>query len=153
PPEAKGEPAVRLRAVVVRTITWRPGETIKVCFNGGTQTAQERVGRFAREWQQYANVVLDFEEDGAPRKCKSDAQDDIKIAFLDGKGWWSTIGTLSRKQDPSMNLQFFGVDQPLYGNGQPVPEATMRTIILHEFGHALGLLHEHQSPNANCEAE
>ncbi len=23
-------------------------------------------------------------------------------------------------------------------------------IILHEFGHALGILHEHQSPVANC---
>lgn len=153
PPEAKGPPAAQLRAVVVRTVTWRPGTSIKACFHGGTQKAQERVMRVAREWQQYANVVLDFEEGGSPRKCKGDNHEDIKITFIDNKGWWSTIGTLSRRQDPSMNLQFFGSDTPMYTNGQPAPEAVMRTIILHEFGHALGLLHEHQSPNANCDAE
>ena len=62
-------------------------------------------------------------------------------------------GTVSRTQNPSMNLQFFGVDTPMLKNGQPAPEAPMRATILHEFGHALGLLHEHQSPNANCDAE
>jgi hypothetical protein len=153
PPEVAGEPAVRLRAVVVRSFTWRPGSAIKVCFNSGTPKAQARVARFAREWQQHANVVLDFEENGAPRRCKGENQEDIKITFLDGKGWWSLIGTRSRFQDPSMNLQFFGTDQPVYANGKPAPEAAIRTIVLHEFGHALGMLHEHQSPTANCEAE
>jgi hypothetical protein len=52
-----------------------------------------------------------------------------------------------------MNLQFFGVDTPMLKNGQAAPEGPIRATILHEFGHALGLLHEHQSPNANCDAE
>jgi hypothetical protein len=153
PPEASGAPAVKLRAVVVRSVTWKLGESIKVCFTGGTQKAHERVIRVAREWQKHANVVFDFEEGGAPRKCGPDPQEDIKITFVDNKGWWSTLGTLSRKQNPSMNLQFFGSDTPMYTNGKAAPESAMRTIILHEFGHALGLLHEHQSPNANCDAE
>jgi len=38
-------------------------------------------------------------------------------------------------------------------NGQAAPEAPIRATILHEFGHALGMMHEHQSPNANCDAE
>jgi hypothetical protein len=80
-------------------------------------------------------------------------RDDIKVTFEDNKGWWSVPGTVSRGQDPSMNLQFFGVDTPMLKNGQPAPEAPIRSTILHEFGHALGLLHEHQSPNANCDAE
>ena len=29
----------------------------------------------------------------------------------------------------------------------------MEEVILHEFGHALGLLHEHQNPAANCASE
>jgi hypothetical protein len=29
----------------------------------------------------------------------------------------------------------------------------MRRIILHEFGHALGMMHEHQSPSAECDSE
>ena len=153
PAEIKGAPLAQVRGVVVRSLTWRRGETIKVCFHAGTRKAQERVIRIAREWMQYANVMLDFEEGGAPRACRSDNSADIKVAFEDNKGWWSVPGTTSRTQDPSMNLQFYGVDTPMLKDGQPAPEAPMRATILHEFGHALGLLHEHQSPTANCDAE
>ena len=153
PAEIKGAPLVQVRGVVVRSLTWKRGETIKVCFHGGTRKAQERVARIAREWMQYANVVFDFEEGGAPRACKGDKPADIKVAFEDNKGWWSVPGTISRGQNPSMNLQFYGVDTPMLKDGQPAPEAPMRATILHEFGHALGLMHEHQSPNANCDAE
>src|SRR5215467_11516190 len=152
PAEIKGSPLAQVRGVVVRALTWKRGETIKVCFHGGTRKAQQRVARIASEWMQYANVVFDFEEGGAPRLCQGTGAD-IKIAFEDNKGWWSVPGTTSRTQNPSMNLQFYGVDAPMLANGQPAPEAPMRATILHEFGHALGLLHEHQSPNANCDAE
>ena len=153
PAELKGPSLGQVRGVVVRSLTWRRGETIKVCFISGSRKAQERVARIAREWMQYANVTFDFEENGAPRACKGDNSEDIKVTFEDNKGWWSVPGTISRKQNPSMNLQFFGVDTPMLKNGQPAPEAPMRATILHEFGHALGLMHEHQSPNANCDAE
>jgi len=152
PAEIKGGPLVQLRGVVLRALAWKRGETIKVCFHGGTRKAQERVARVASEWMQYANVVFNFEESGAPRRCQDGGVADIKIAFEDNKGWWSVPGTQSRAQDPSMNLQFYGVDLPLLASG-PAPEGSMRATILHEFGHALGLLHEHQSPNANCDAE
>jgi len=153
PAEIKGEPLGQVRGVVVRALTWKRGETIRVCFHGGTRKSQERVARIASEWMQYANVAFDFEEGGAPRLCQGGGGSDIKIAFEDNKGWWSVPGTSSRTVDPSMNLQFYGVDTPMLANGQPAPEAPMRATILHEFGHALGLLHEHQSPNANCDAE
>ena len=153
PAEIKGEPLGQVRGVVVRALTWKRGETIRGCFHGGTRKAQERVARIASEWMQYANVAFDFEEGGAPRLCQDGGGSDIKIAFEDNKGWWSVPGTSSRTVDPSMNLQFYGVDTPMLANGQPANEAPMRATILHEFGHALGLLHEHQSPNANCDAE
>jgi hypothetical protein len=153
PAEIKGTALLQVRGVVVRSLTWKRGGTIKVCFHAGTRKAQERVISIAREWMQYANVVLDFEEGGAPRVCKGDNPADIKVAFEDNKGWWSVPGTTSRGQDPSMNLQFYGVDTPMLEDGQPAAEAPVRATILHEFGHALGLLHEHQSPNANCDAE
>src|SRR5206468_4167586 len=50
----------------------------------------------------------------------------------------SLLGKASRGRVPSMNLTFR-------------PDTSSRTIlkryILHEFGHALGLIHEHQSPS------
>jgi len=153
PAEIKGAALGQVRGVVVRALAWKQGETIKVCFHGGTRKAQERVARLASQWMQYANVVFDFEQSGTPRLCQDRAKADIKVAFEDNKGWWSVPGTASRAQDPSMNLQFYGVDTPMLANGQPAPEGPMRATILHEFGHALGLLHEHQSPNANCDAE
>jgi len=42
------------------------------------------------------------------------------VTFEDNKGWWSVPGTISRGQDPSMNLQFSGVDTPMLKSGQPV---------------------------------
>jgi serralysin len=153
PAEIKPEHLPVVRGVVVRGLTWRRGETIKVCFHGGTPKARDRVAHIAREWMTYANVVFDFEEDGAPRTCKSNNSEDIKVSFVDNQGWWSVPGTTSRTQDPSMNLQFYGVDTPRLADGKPADEALIRATILHEFGHALGLMHEHQSPRASCDAE
>jgi hypothetical protein len=153
PPEVTGSLARQVRGVVARSVTWRTGQAITVCFKSGTVEAQKRVVRVAREWMQYANVVFDFEEGGMPRRCRGDGHEDVKIDFIDNKGWWSAYGTVSRQRDPSMNLQFLGVDTPRYVNAQPVPELELRRIILHEFGHALGMMHEHQSPNGGCDAE
>ena len=153
PSEVKGPAALQIRGLVARSLAWRPGETIRVCFKKGSRGAHQRVIRVAREWMQYANIVLDFEENGAPRMCGGGGLEDIRIDFIDNNGWWSAYGTLSRQRDPSMNLQFFGVDTPRYSDGRPAPELELRRTILHEFGHALGLLHEHQSPAAGCDSE
>src|ERR1700675_4923738 len=104
PTEVKGPALGQVRGVVVRSLTWKRGQSIKVCFHTGTRKAQERVIRIAREWMQYANVAFDFEEGGAPRACKGDNSEDIKGRCEDNKGWWSLPGTASRNQNPSMNL-------------------------------------------------
>ena len=93
PKEVKGPSELRMRGVVARSLTWRPGETIKVCFKSGSRGAHERVISVAREWMQYANVVFDFEENGVPRLCGGDGREDIRIDFVDNKGWWSAYGT------------------------------------------------------------
>ena len=139
-----------VRGVVVRSITWRPGETIKVCFRAGTPKARARVAKYASEWMNYANVVLDFGDKDNPRSCAGDNSEAIKIDFVEqgaAAGYWSQLGTNSRKAAHSMNLGDIGRD------ALPFPEAEARRLTMHEFGHALGMLHEHQSPTGGCGPE
>ena len=65
---------------------------------------------------------------------------DIRIGFEPGASW-SAVGSGADKLDktkPTLNLGW------LNDNEKPTPED--RSTILHEFGHALGMMHEHQSP-------
>ena len=66
---------------------------------------------------------------------------DIRITFNGSDGAWSLIGTDCRQvQIPGNNIQ---------------NEATMNfgwfdvATVIHEFGHALGMIHEHQNPSGN----
>jgi hypothetical protein len=64
---------------------------------------------------------------------------DITVAFnKDSKGTWSMVGTESQGERPSMNFNWLR-------NDTPVEELT--GTVLHEFGHALALKHEHQHCN------
>lgn len=58
----------------------------------------------------------------------------IRIGFDPDGGAWSLVGTdcLHEKQKPTMNFGWFDV-----------------ATVMHEFGHALGMIHEHQNPNGN----
>jgi len=75
-------------------------------------------------------------------------ESDIRISFaLKGQAW-STVGTDSRlvpKDQPTMNLGWLDNDtdygaEAFKGTGQ---------VVIHEFGHALGMIHEHQNPKGN----
>ena len=104
---------------------WPNGSTINVRFLGGTSQQQAVVRQFAVEWTQYAN--LRFEFSNAPS-----AQ--VRIAFNDD-GAWSYIGTDALgipSNQPTMN--FGWLDQG---------------VVQHEFGHMIGMIHEHQNPISN----
>ncbi len=112
---------------------WEPGTTVRVKFLGGTSALHSSVESYAREWTQYANIHFQFVSDGYA---------EIRVGFVANNGHWSRIGqdALAIPQDKAtMNLDI----NYLY------PEREIERVALHEFGHALGFIHEHQHPDSN----
>ena len=74
-------------------------------------------------------------------------ESDIRISFIPELGAWSLLGTdaLSVPKDqPTMNLGWLDNN-----NDYDFPEAAgTSAVVIHEFGHALGLIHEHSRKNA-----
>ncbi|UFH50303.1 M12 family metallopeptidase [Pseudomonas sp. KNUC1026] len=89
------------------------------------------------KWQPHINLTLEFIDgrEGEPGEGKGD----IRIS-VQGPGNYSLIGTDAKANDPWVPTMVLSV-RP----GEERFEAT----VMHEFGHALGLEHEHQHPQAN----
>ena len=116
---------------------WRPGRTLRVAFIGESDArVRDGVIRFAGEWSDYANIAFDF----------GDHQDaEIRITFDLNDGSWSAVGT------DALVVEHFPPDGATMNYGWLTPESSdidYSRVVLHEFGHALGLIHEHQNPAA-----
>jgi serralysin len=121
------------KAALLNAAKWDAGAVITVRFLEGDAGLQARVKRTAEQWTKsgMANLTLDFQNQGPT---------DIRIAFQQGNGSWSYLGTVCR-QIPE--------PQPTMNYGWLTPASTddvLERVVLHEFGHALGLIHEHQNP-------
>jgi serralysin len=119
------------KAALVKDKKWQAGDVISISFMDGTDEQKKLVRRFAEEWiKGLANLQFSWQQP---------PNTDIRITFMHS-GSWSVIGTTCKsipKDQPTMN---FGWLTP------GVSETKAKRVILHEFGHALGLIHEHQNP-------
>jgi Astacin (Peptidase family M12A) len=150
PAEVNTAAAGRVRGVIDRAKMWPQDTLLTVCYLSGTQKARVRISDIASEWTKHVGLRFDFGDPLSPRTCGGLNSEHIKVDFFSSgpnAGHWSYVGIDSRSFAHSMNLNGYGSD------ALPVPEAEYRSIVLHEFGHALGFEHEHQSPAAMCEAE
>jgi serralysin len=122
------------RAAVLKDAKWDIGAEIKISFLEGSQQLRDRVRRYAEQWigKDMANLRFLW-IDGGPA--------DLRIAFRQGHGSWSYLGTVSRRiTDQSRPTMNYGWLTDASG------EDEVKRVVLHEFGHAIGLIHEHQNP-------
>lgn len=130
---ARNESPDKFRQTSLGAKLWKNGTTIRIRFLNGSSVLHQKVKAVAQEWIRDANLTFQFVDQG-------DAE--LRISFQE-EGAWSFRGTdcLGVPQNqPTMNYGWLTAE---------TDPAEIRALVLREFGHALGLVNEHQNPNAN----
>jgi hypothetical protein len=112
---------------------WQPGQDLRVRFLDGDPKLHRRVQEYANSWLEFAHLNLDFGHHAAA---------EIRVTFT-GNGYWSQVGTDAlriARDSPTMQLGAFTLN---------ADDTVLRRTVLHEFGHALGCIHEQSSAAAN----
>ena len=122
------------RMAVINSKKWPVASALKCRFLDGSSTMRKKVEAKAHEWEKYADIKLKFVGSGSA---------EIRISFYADSGSWSAVG-----QD-ALNRKYFPLHQPTMNYGwlrDGTSDTEYSRVVVHEFGHALGCIHEHQSP-------
>lgn len=125
--------AVALAGFAVRQYLWPQNHTLRVyCLEDDYRAEVER--HLAAGWARHVNLTFRF-VDGR-------AGSDVRVSFRREPGrFWSLLGTQAadaRTDEVTMSLGF----------QSNTPDKEIKRLVLHEFGHALGLQHEMKHPDA-----
>lgn len=125
-----------IKLVYVNEYKWDQKE-LKVYFQDITdENLIARVLKQANRWKPYTGIKF--------MQVVSIAESNIRVAFREGNGFQSVIGNLADtakfNSDFSPTMFLADLDKE--------EEKEFNRVVMHEFGHALGLLHELQSINS-----
>jgi hypothetical protein len=148
-----------VRAALFNTKLWPKDTVLNVTFIGGEPWKHAWVEKVITEkFQPHSNIKFSFNPSGKKT---------IRISFDEKQGAYSAVGTdaLNRSEsEPTMNLGW--LDPPgtktsagsftFKGQTYTVPPGQPRNnnengaTVQHEFGHAIGMIHEHQNPRGKA---
>ena len=146
-----------VEAVIAASNLWTPASVIRVAFEEdfAEPSLCKKIMETAKEWE-FANFKLDFGPATAQGQFYTWRRDDeeyaaeVRISFREPEGGnWSLVGCdnsdrrYASPSSASMNLCDFHKRLP----------SDWKSVVLHEFGHVLGLRHEHQNPNSGCSTQ
>jgi hypothetical protein len=133
------DPVLVARMAVIDLKKWDNGRTLRCRFLDGDDFQQGKVKDNADIWRDYANITFSF---------VTDPDAEIRISFQADPGSWSAVGT------DCLITDYFPQYQPTMNFGwlrDDTADEEYERVVVHEFGHALGCIHEHQSPNENLQ--
>ncbi|KAK7438222.1 hypothetical protein VKT23_018153 [Stygiomarasmius scandens] len=118
-------------SVVRESNLWDNSSNVSVSFLDGTASQQAIVKSAFAEYSFYANINFVF-------VAENTASANIRVTFATPEVW-SAVGKLALNinGEPTMSL----------GSISQTPSEVDRAIVLHEVGHALGLMHEWDGKN------
>ena len=124
-----------MRGVAANDLRWPQGKNLKVYFFQGTTDMHNKFMEIAKMWLPPGEVSLTLGQ------TTNISESHIRVTFdpnsKDGT-YWSLIGTQSISESSK--------NQPTLNVSEVRPD-----MVLHEFGHALGLVHEQAHKDANIQ--
>ena len=114
---------------------WSPGDIINVGFatNETSAFVINKVKQYIKAWEAIANVKFQFVDL---------SQATVRVGFAKDNTSWSWLGRTVLQNtfhDKTVNFGWFDDN---------TAESEFSRVVLHEFGHVLGFIHEHQAPSA-----
>jgi Astacin (Peptidase family M12A) len=128
-----GRSAHRASAAIEKLKLWDNGKHVRCLFLDGDASVKSKVVEIAKEWEQVSNLTLDFVTSGSA---------EVRISFQEKGFSWSTVGVDALTVPRTKATMNYGWLEP----GTALRE--YQRVVRHEFGHALGMIHEHQNPDA-----
>jgi len=133
-PNSNSENVVGIRAVALKAAMWDQNSTITVKFLNGVVQQHNKVMQVAKQWEQYCNLTL---------QLVSNQNAQVRVNFRNDNTNYSSVGKFAL-QDKDQSHPTMELSNQIFSD-----DNIMQRKVLHEFGHVLGLIHEHQNPIEN----